>query len=326
MATAFSKPAVVASSGANEWNPAIAADRNGHVSVAWDSYRNGNYDVYVRTATGPGAWGKEVPVAASARYEAYPSIAYDPTGRLWIAYEEGAEGWGKDFGAYETTGIALYQGRAVRLRGLEPDGRLVAASVDPGTVCSAGPAAPRPDRAGKQNDSDDWLKLDPENAKTRQPNQGARNVTGSQEHRARDCWSIPPGRSLADLSQPATRRSGCRSAPSGPSTWCLSTARPGRAPIFLPHSDNLLDNRPALASVRPGELMIIGSSDHRRELPPMRPGTTCRRQPTSTRTRDTDRYNNDLFVNSISLGAASGNPAVTGPPCPGGGPDSRVGQ
>ena len=33
-------------------------------------------------------------------YEAYPSIAYDPSGRLWIAYEEGGRGWGKDFGAY----------------------------------------------------------------------------------------------------------------------------------------------------------------------------------------------------------------------------------
>ena len=99
----FSQPAVVASSNANEWNPAIAADRNGRVSVAWDSYRNGSYDVYLRSATSPSqgtpAWGKEVPVAASARYEAYPSIAYDPSGCLWIAYEEGAEGWGKDFGA-----------------------------------------------------------------------------------------------------------------------------------------------------------------------------------------------------------------------------------
>ena len=95
------------------------------MAVAWDSYRNGNYDVYARIYSA-GAWGDEIPIAATARYEAYPSIAYDPSGRLWIAYEEGGRGWGKDFGAYDTTGIALYQGRLVKLRGLEPDGSLVA--------------------------------------------------------------------------------------------------------------------------------------------------------------------------------------------------------
>jgi hypothetical protein len=58
--------------------------------VAWDSYRNGNYDVFARTATGT-VWGKELAVAASSLYEAYPSIAYDLSGTLWIAYEEGAE-------------------------------------------------------------------------------------------------------------------------------------------------------------------------------------------------------------------------------------------
>src|SRR6202140_3072764 len=72
---AFSKPAPITKSGANEWNPSIAADPNGRVSVAWDSSRNGNYDIFVRTAIAPGSWGAETAVAASARYEAYPSIA-----------------------------------------------------------------------------------------------------------------------------------------------------------------------------------------------------------------------------------------------------------
>ena len=123
----FSTPAKVSNSARNEWNPSIAADGTGKLSVAWDSYRNGNYDIFMRTATGPDTWSKEMPVAASARYEAYPSIAYDPTGRLWVAYEEAPEGWGKDFGAYETTGIALYQGRAIRIRGLK-DGNWITTS------------------------------------------------------------------------------------------------------------------------------------------------------------------------------------------------------
>ena len=92
----FSKAAAITKSAGNEWNPAIAADSTGRVSVAWDSYRNGNYDVYLRTATAAGSWGPEIPLAATARYEAYPSIAYDPAGTLWVAYEEGGENWGQD--------------------------------------------------------------------------------------------------------------------------------------------------------------------------------------------------------------------------------------
>ncbi len=93
-----------------------------------------------------GSWATEVPVAATARYEAYPSIAFDPSGRLWVAYEEGGRGWGKDFGAYSTTGVALYQGRAIKLRGLEPDGRLVTlnAPVDVALVGTPSNRAERP--------------------------------------------------------------------------------------------------------------------------------------------------------------------------------------
>jgi hypothetical protein len=301
----FSKPAVVSASNGNEWNPAIAADRNGRVSVAWDSYRNGNYDVYVRTATGPGAWGKEIAVAASARYEAYPTIAYDPSGCLWTAYEEGAEGWGKDFGAYDTTGIALYQGRAVRLRGLTPDGRWVSAQVDPGTVLT-GRVSARPDKATRQNDSDDWLKLDPENAKTRQPNQAARNA-------------LAPRNTSPRLLADASGRLWLAYRSNHPQFWMpigtiwteYLVSFDGKAwtePVFLPHSDNRLDNRPALASIRPGELMIVGSSDHRRELPPMKTGEAPAQY--FNNTTGPDKYNNDLFVNTIALGPASGNPPV----------------
>jgi hypothetical protein len=67
----FGAPVNVSESFANEWNSAIAADRGGRVTVAWDSYRNENYDIYSRTASA-GGWGPEVPVAASARYEGVP--------------------------------------------------------------------------------------------------------------------------------------------------------------------------------------------------------------------------------------------------------------
>jgi len=89
-------------------------------------------------------------------------------------------------------------------------------------------------------------------------------------------------------------------------------------PVLVSHSDNRLDNRPALASIRPGELMIVGSSDHRRELPPMKPGLPPARQVQMYFEDSTgpDKYNNDLFVNTIALGPASGSPAVRPAPTP----------
>ena len=149
----FTAPQAVSNSSANEWNPAIAADSRGRVTIAWDSYPQRQLRHYARTATASGTWDSEIAVAATARYEAYPSIVYDPQGRLWIAYEEGAEGWGKDWGAHNSSGVPLYDARAIRLVGLDASGRLIDPGVDPG-VALPGVAADsirRYDRqAGKQ--------------------------------------------------------------------------------------------------------------------------------------------------------------------------------
>ena len=37
---------------ANHWDPAIAADSKGKVYVGWDSYQNGNYDVFMQPFQG----------------------------------------------------------------------------------------------------------------------------------------------------------------------------------------------------------------------------------------------------------------------------------
>src|SRR5712692_7522720 len=118
----------------------------------------------MRTAAANGAWGAESAVAATPRYEAYPSIAYDPSGRLWVAYEEGGERWGKDFGAYDTNGIALYQGRAVRLIGFEKDGRVVEPSADVAAVLPGLPNR-RVDSSERQSEVSGWTRPDPQNAK-----------------------------------------------------------------------------------------------------------------------------------------------------------------
>src|SRR5205823_6628275 len=82
--------------GGNRWHPAIAAGPGGQVAVAYDAYRDGDYDVFVAISGEKGF--KEYAIATSPRFEARPSLAYDGFGHLWIAYEEGPEKWGKDYG------------------------------------------------------------------------------------------------------------------------------------------------------------------------------------------------------------------------------------
>src|SRR5204863_801889 len=107
----FTPETTVSFSKMSDWDPSIAAAPNGEVAVAWDTYDKGDYDVYFRRLRADGNSIKmdaPVPVAATTNFEARASAAYDSKNRLWVAYEASATKWGKDFGAYETSGIALY--------------------------------------------------------------------------------------------------------------------------------------------------------------------------------------------------------------------------
>jgi hypothetical protein len=110
--------------GANRWYPALAAGPDGQVAVAYDVYQDGDYDVHVAVIDG----GKVTDhlIAGSPKFEARPAVVYDPQGRLWVAYEEGPERWGKDFGALEKVnqGHPLYDARTVRAACLV-DGKLL---------------------------------------------------------------------------------------------------------------------------------------------------------------------------------------------------------
>jgi hypothetical protein len=296
----FTAPGAVSNSTANEWNPAIAADSRGQVSVAWDSYRNGSYDVYVRTATAPGVWRDEIPIAATARYEAYPSIAYDPQGVLWIAYEEGAEGWGRDYGAYKTAGVPLYQARVIRLVGLTSSGRRVDPGVDPGTVLP-GIADTREDALGRQADVNGWEKPDPSAVNRRVPDVDifpAKNVRNS----------------LPRLQVDASGRIWLAFRTNAPLFWSLVgtswseyvTSFDGKTwtdPVYLFRSDNTLDNRPALVSRGPGDLVVIESSDSRREI------QLLLAKGWNIDLWDgygmTDPYNNNLYVSTLALPPAT---------------------
>jgi hypothetical protein len=322
----FSAPAAVSGSTANEWNPSIAAHSDGRVAVAWDSYRNGSYDVYARLATAPARWGAEIPLAATPRYEAYPSIAFDPSGTLWVAYEEAADGWGKDFGAYETAGVAVYQGRAVRLAGLDPTGKRVEPAARPG-ASMPGPPARRVDLTAMQDDADAWLTPDAAASKNRSPSATPPAARG-------------PKNSLPRLTVDGSGRLWLAFRSAHPIWWnpigtvwseyvvsCEGSECVG--PIFLAHSDNLLDNRPAVVAPRAGELVVVGSSDQRRRFADaFRPrGVPAGAQKKGKKKAAaapvpsiadmvTDPYNNDLWFTRIALAAARGPLAVKGTAVP----------
>ncbi len=298
----FSKPAKVSNSGADEWDPAIAADKSGRIAVAWDSYRNGNFDVYARIYSA-NTWGDEIPVAATPLYEAYPSIAYDRTGRLWIAYEEGARNWGKDWGAYATSGVSVYQGRLIKLRGLQPDGSFV--NLDsPVDSALIGVPNTRADRLGSQASSAlESLNLNPDFPSYR---------LGSEEPR----WFPTVVRnSLPRLTVDASGRIWLAFRTPHPMWFgSLGTSwqeymvsfdgKSWMKPVYLNHTDNLLDNRPALAAIAPGRLLIVNSSDGRRE-----PKTTF--TPNSYLRSLNDPYNDDLWSSELDLGAATESASVT---------------
>jgi hypothetical protein len=120
----WKEPRSISRSAANDWTPAIATDSHGRVYVAWDTYDKGNYDVRLFTLNKDDKEGKTTVVADSPRFEARPHLVCDKRDRLWIAYEEGDEQWGKDYGDRQpqrhdlpkNLGFGLYNNRTVQVK------------------------------------------------------------------------------------------------------------------------------------------------------------------------------------------------------------------
>ncbi len=99
---------------ANEWYPAIAADSSGASWVAWDSYEGGSYNIRLRSVREDRP-GDLLRVTDTPRYHGSPSIAVDAEDRVWIAYDESEENWGKDTGFLLRGGAGIYQSRTSRV-------------------------------------------------------------------------------------------------------------------------------------------------------------------------------------------------------------------
>lgn len=248
----FDKPKRASDAKANEWEPAIAADSKGNVAVAWDTYAKGDYDVYVSRRSSSGEFEKPQAVAATIAFEVRPSLAYDADGKLWIAWEESGDQWGKDFGGLKKKGIAIYQaGRSLGVRAIDSDGKWFA----PPDVMDA---MPRPANTPRQN---------PNRPKGRQPAGVVGAVAPSYPRLATD----PSGGVwLSFRGKPG----GNWRVPVG-SVWHEYVTKLGSEgwsdAVWLPRSANVLDNRPAVFA-REDRLTLVYSGDGRGEANPAKVG------------------------------------------------------
>ena len=254
----------VSTSTQSDWAPAISASASGSVAVSWDTYDAGNYDVYARRMSHGDSIVMKSPVAVanSALLEARSSVAFDGQDRLWVAYEESFAGWGKDFGAFETTGSGLYRDATVRVRVVE-GGRLQRPAIPVAEVLAKVPASnPDNPRRGLNRNPRTRSLPDAAVAAARPPHR-----TGYPPRSA--ALEGYPRLAIDDSGNVflAYRTSAGRIWGRLGTTWFEHVARfdgtDWEGPTFLGRSDGLLDQRPALLPIGPGTLLIVAATDHR---------------------------------------------------------------
>jgi hypothetical protein len=150
----WSRPLAVTSGPESDWYPQVAVDKQGAAWITFDSYRNGDYDVFLTSVSGDKV-GELRPVATSKYYEAHASVACTDDGRVWLAWEQGGFNWGKDQGHWlnitgKQRGTTLGSTRSVRVAALDTSsGKLLAGpgieqalgEVEPKITAMAGLAA-----------------------------------------------------------------------------------------------------------------------------------------------------------------------------------------
>src|SRR5262249_44293426 len=154
------------------------------------------------------------------KFEARPSICTDAKGRHWIAYEEGPELWGKDYGSLVTgKGHPLYDQRSVRVVCLE-DGKLKRPVADLPTSTVEAPVAGDPPTT--QN-----FEKGPRYAYPQIGIDGKGRIWLTSRQKFGSRYTTPPGSYWLTF---ARRLDGDK--------WS--------EPIEVHHSDGLLDHRPVL--------------------------------------------------------------------------------
>lgn len=297
----FWPEAVVSTSAASDWDPAIATAPNGEVAISWDTYDKGDYDVYLRRVHFTDSIGMDtpIPIAATVQFEARSSLAYDAQSRLWIAYEVAGSRWGKDFGAYDTTGLPLYSAHTIQVRCLIGTD-LYSTTDDVARVLPAEPATHLflPSIQGTFD-----YKPDPTIASKRAANNNANPPVGPKNSFPRLAVD-PEGtvylayRQLAGTGLSSSHATGGLSVGS---IWVgemvFYDGNQWHGPGVLGFTDAVGDNRPSILALSPGKLMIAHSSDHR--LSPAAGGTPAR-----------DGVSSDIFQSDLNVARTQVSPKL----------------
>ncbi len=108
---------VTEGTGGGDWEPRLAFGESDEALIVFDSYRSGDFDVYLTRVSPDGTVGEPVTLAKSDRYEARPEAATSPDGKtLWVAYEDGMVRWGKDLGVeWRQKGGGLHHDRQLKV-------------------------------------------------------------------------------------------------------------------------------------------------------------------------------------------------------------------
>lgn len=289
----FAPEATVSLSPASDWDPAIAAAPDGQVAISWDTYDKGDYDVYVRRVFFTDQIGLDdpIPIAATDNFEARSSLAYDPQNRLWIAYEFAGSRWGKDFGAYDTSGLPLYSAHTIQVRCLI--GNDLYATVD--DVANTLPGTPANELFLPTTRGPFPTQPDPTLTQKRANNAGIGPPAGPKNSFPRlatdqDGTVYLAFRQIAGNGMSSSHATGGVSVGS---IWVGAIVyfdgNKWNGPGVLGFTDAVGDNRPALVALEPGRLLIAHSSDHR--LSPL----------ANAGTPQNDNVSSDIFQSELAI-------------------------
>lgn len=100
-----------------DWEPRLAFGESEDALIVFDSYRTGDFDLYLTRVSVDGAASDPIALAQTDRYEARGETAASADGKsLWVAYEDGIVRWGKDLGSeWRQKGGGLHHDRQLKV-------------------------------------------------------------------------------------------------------------------------------------------------------------------------------------------------------------------
>ena len=245
----WSAPVKVTEHPANDWEPSVAVNSRGEAAIAWDSYRHGNYDIFLRRYV-DGKLGPLERITASPDFQAHVSLAYDHRERLWMAWDNGGPNWGKDH--YGINGIhrgesGLYFHRQAQVRVLDR-GRI------------AKPAVPIDHRFPASPITGSWMALGLDSARRTYTEYPVLQVDGKGR-----VWAILRTRTLGRPNPPTVA---ARSIfPYWDYKVTMFHGHGWTPPVWIPFSDGRIEQRPAAAVDPSGSLWLASQTDGKSYLP-----------------------------------------------------------